>query len=175
MLSDQMLAALNAQINAEYYSSYLYLSMAGHCRAINLEGFANWLRIQADEEMIHAMKIYDFVLQRNGRVALTAIEGPPTTWESPLAVFEATLIHEQYVTSRINKLVDLAISESDHATNTFLQWFVNEQVEEEANADAVLRKLQLMADAPGGLFLLDQELAKRPPAAAGAADAAPAA
>jgi ferritin len=166
MLSQKMESALNAQINAEYYSSYLYLSMAAHCRAINLEGFAQWLRIQADEEMIHAMKIYDFVLERGGRVVLTAVEAPPSEWKSPLAVFEATLEHEQHVTSRINKLVDLAIADSDHATNAFLQWFVNEQVEEEANADAVARKLKLMADAPGGLFMLDQQLGQRPPAAA---------
>jgi len=165
MLSDKMQAALNAQINAEYYSSYLYLSMSAHCREVNLEGFANWLRIQADEEMIHAMKIYDFVLERGGRVTLTAIEAPPTTWESPLAVFEHTYAHEQHVTASINKLVDLAIAESDHATNAFLQWFVNEQVEEEANADAVLRRLKLMAGAPGGLFMLDQLLGQRPPAA----------
>ena len=166
MLSDKMLSALNSQINAEYYSSYLYLSMAAHCRAANLEGFASWLRIQADEEMIHAMKIYDFVLERGGRVALAALDAPPTQWETPTAIFEATLAHEQHVTGRINKLVDLAIAESDHATNAFLQWFVNEQVEEEASADAVLRKLQLMADAPGGLFMLDQQLGQRPAAAA---------
>jgi ferritin len=166
MLSKKMQEALNAQINAEYYSSYLYLSMAAHCQASNLEGIAAWLRIQADEEMIHAMKIYDFVLERGGRVVLTAIEAPASEWESPLAIFEATYAHEQYVTERINKLVDLAIAESDHATNAFLQWFVNEQVEEEANADAVLQKLKLMADAPGGLFMLDRELGQRPPATA---------
>ena len=165
MLSKKVQEALNAQINAEYYSSYLYLSMAAHCQAMNLEGFASWLRIQADEEMIHAMKIYDFVLERGDRVTLTAIEAPPSAWESPLAIFEATYSHEQYVTERINKLVDLAIADSDHATNAFLQWFVNEQVEEEASADAVLQKLKLMADAPGGLFMLDQEMGQRPPAA----------
>ena len=164
MLSNKMEAALNAQVNAEYYSSYLYLSMAAHCEAINLEGFAAWLRIQADEEMIHAMKIFDFVLERGGRVTLTAIEAPPTEWDSPLAIFEATYAHEQHVTNLINKLVDLAIADSDHATNSFLQWFVNEQVEEEASADAVLQKLKLMANAPGGLFMLDQQLGQRPAA-----------
>jgi ferritin len=166
MLSDKMQEALNAQIKAEYYSSYLYLSMAAHCQAINLEGFSGWLRIQADEEMIHAMKIYDFVLERGGRVTLGAIDAPPSEWESPLAIFEATYAHEQHVTGLINKLVDLAISESDHATNAFLQWFVNEQVEEEASADAVLQKLKLVANAPGGLFMLDQEMAQRPAASA---------
>ncbi len=167
MLSQKMQDALNEQINAEYYSSYLYLSMAAHCEAINLDGFANWLRVQTQEEMAHAMKIFDFVLERGGRVELKPIEGPPAQWDSPVAIFEATLKHEQHVTSRINKLVDLAIDQSDHATNAFLQWFVNEQVEEEATADAILQKLKLMADAPGGLFLLDRELAQRtftPPA-----------
>ncbi|NLE38916.1 MAG: ferritin [Pirellulaceae bacterium] len=166
MLSTKMHEALNAQINAEYYSSYLYLSMAAHCQAINLTGFANWLRVQADEELIHALKFYDFILERGGRVTLGPIEAPASEWESPLAIFEATLAHEQYVTDRINKLVDLAIAESDHATNSFLQWFVNEQVEEEASADAVLQKLKLVAGAPGGLFMLDQEMAQRPAAAA---------
>ncbi|HBO42952.1 MAG TPA: ferritin [Planctomycetaceae bacterium] len=166
MLSTKMHEALNAQINAEYYSSYLYLSMAAHCQALNLTGFANWLRVQADEELIHALKFYDFILERGGRVTLGPIEAPASEWESPLAIFEATLAHEQYVTDRINKLVDLAIAESDHATNSFLQWFVNEQVEEEASAEAVLQKLKLVAGAPGGLFMLDQEMAQRPAAAA---------
>ena len=166
MLSEKMQESLNSQINAEYYSSYLYLSMAAHCEVLNLQGFAGWLRIQADEEMIHTMKIYDFVLERRGRVVLSVIEAPPSEWETPLAIFEATFAHEQYVTQRINKLVDLAIAESDHATNAFLQWFVNEQIEEEANADMVLQKLRLMAEAPGGLFMLDQEMAQRPAATA---------
>ena len=167
MLSQKMQEALNDQINAEYFSSYLYLAMAAHCEAINLDGFANWLRVQTQEEMAHAMKFFGFVLERGGRVELKAIEAPPSQWESPLAIFEATLKHEQYITDRINKLVDLAVAESDHATNAFLQWFVSEQVEEEATADGILQKLKLMADAPGGLFMLDRELAQRtftPPA-----------
>ena len=169
MLSHKMQEALNDQINAEYFSSYLYLAMAAHCEAINLDGFANWLRVQTQEEMAHAMKFFGFVLERGGRVELKAIEAPPSQWESPLAIFEATLKHEQYITDRINKLVDLALAESDHATNAFLQWFVSEQVEEEATADGILQKLKLMADAPGGLFMLDRELAQRtftPPAEA---------
>ncbi len=167
MISAKMQDALNEQVNAEYYSSYLYLAMAAHCEAINLKGFANWFRVQTQEEMVHALKIFDFVLERGGRVELKPIEGPPTQWDSPVAIFEATLEHERHVTSRINKLVDLAIAESDHATNAFLQWFVSEQVEEEASVDDVLQKLKLTAGAPGGLFLLDQELAQRtftPPA-----------
>jgi len=169
MLSQKMQDALNEQFNAEYYSSYLYLSMAAHCEDANLQGFANWFRIQTQEEMAHALKFFDFIAERSGRIQLTAIEGPPVEWDSPVAIFEATLEHEQHVTGLINKLVDLALAESDHATNAFLQWFVSEQVEEEATADGILQKLKLLADTPGGLFLLDQELATRvftPPAAA---------
>jgi ferritin len=171
-MSKKMQEALNDQINAEYFSSYLYLSMAAHCRTLNLDGFANWMRVQTQEEMGHATKFFDFVLERGGEVKLKAIEGPATEWESPVAMFEATLKHERYITGRINKLVDLALADSDHATNAFLQWFVNEQVEEEATADKILRQLKLMQDAPGGLYMLDQELAKRvftPPPAAGTA------
>ncbi|MGD9126959.1 MAG: ferritin [Planctomycetia bacterium] len=169
MLSEKMTEALNAQINAEYYSSYLYLSMAAWAEEQNLPGFGNWFRVQAQEEMFHAMKIFDFVIERGGRVTLTAIDGPETEWATPTAAFEATLKHEQHVTSLINKLVDLALAESDHATNTFLQWFVTEQVEEEASADAILSTIQRMGDAKGGLFMLDRELSQRvytPPATA---------
>jgi ferritin len=161
MLSPKMEAALNHQINAEYFSSYLYLSMASYAESLNLTGFGNWFRMQAAEEMIHMHKFFDYVLERGGRVKLTAIEAPETDWESPLAVFEQTLEHEQLVTSLINKLVDLAIAESDHATNNVLQWFIAEQVEEEASADGVVQQLKLMADAPGGLFMLDRELGGR--------------
>jgi ferritin len=171
MLSPKMETALNNQINAEYYSSYLYLSMAAYFDSVNLPGFANWMRIQQQEELLHALKFFDFVSERNARVKLTAIEGPETEWDSPLAVFEATLAHEQHVTGLINKLVDLALAESDHATNNFLQWFVAEQVEEEATADGILQQLRLMKDAPGGLFMMDRELAQRvftAPATAGA-------
>jgi ferritin len=167
MLSPKMEAALNSQINAEYYSSYLYLSMAAYFDSINLPGFANWMRIQNQEEMFHTMKFFDYVAERGARVKLTAVEAPETEWESTLAAFEATLAHEQHVTSLVNKLVDLAVEESDHATNNFLQWFVGEQVEEEATADGILQQLRLMKDAPGGLFMIDRELGQRsftPPA-----------
>lgn len=161
MLSPKMEAALNSQINAEYYSSYLYLSMAAYFDSINLPGFANWMRVQQQEELVHALKFFDFVSERNGRVKLTAIEGPETEWANPLAVFEAALAHERLVTGLINKLVDLALAESDHASNNFLQWFVAEQVEEEATADGILQQLRLMKDAPGGLFMIDRELGQR--------------
>lgn len=170
MLKKKMEKALNEQINAEMYSAYLYLAMNAYFEGMNLAGAANWMRIQAQEEMVHAMKIYDFVNERGGRVVLKAIDGPDTEWDSPLAVFEAVLKHEQKVTSLIDKLVDLAIAESDHATNQFLQWFVAEQVEEEASADGVLQKVKLVKDSPNGLFMIDRELAARtftPPAAEG--------
>jgi len=165
MLSDKMQEALNGQLNAELYSSYLYLSMHAYFKSINLDGFANWMYFQAQEELTHAMKFYDFINQRSGKVRLQQVEAPPWEWDSPLGVFEATLEHEQKVTGRINALVDLALSEHDHATNIFLQWFVSEQVEEEESVVGVLEQLKLMGDAKGGLFMIDRELAKRSAAA----------
>jgi len=161
MLSAKMQDALNAQINAELYSSYLYLSMAAYFEAQNLMGFANWMHVQAREENMHAMKFYTFVNDRRGRVLLTAIDGPQTEWPSALAVFEESLHHEQKVTGLINKLVDLAIQESDHATQSFLKWFLDEQVEEEANVDNVIQDLKRIGESGQGLFLLDRELAGR--------------
>ena len=169
MLKEKIEKALTKHLNAEIYSSYLYLSMAAYFESINLKGFANWMRVQTQEELVHAMKFYDFIIERGGKVVLTSIEGPRTEWSSPLAVFEHAYEHEQKVTGLINTLVDLSIAEQDHATNNFLQWFVAEQVEEEASADEVVQKIKLMGDASGGLFMLDQELAQRvftPPAAA---------
>ncbi|MFB0554901.1 MAG: ferritin [Phycisphaerae bacterium] len=170
MISKKMEDALNGQVNAELYSAYMYLSMESYFKSLNLNGFANWMRVQTQEEVAHAMKIYDFINERGGRITLKAIEGPPTEWDSPLAVFEAVYVHEQKVTGLINDLVDLAIKEKDHATNTFLQWFVNEQVEEESSADEVVQQLKMMENAPGGMFMLDRELGQRvftPPAAEG--------
>ena len=167
MISKKMEQALNEQVNAEMYSAYLYLSMESFFKSLNLSGFATWMRAQTQEEMMHAMKIYDFIIERGGRVLLKPIEGPQTKWESPLAVFEAVSKHEQKVTGLINNLVDLAIVEKDHATNSFLQWFVNEQVEEEASADEIVQQLKMMEKAPGGMFMLDRELGQRvftPPA-----------
>jgi ferritin len=170
MISKKIEEALNEQVNAELYSAYMYLSMESYFKSLNLNGFANWMRVQTQEEVAHAMKIYDFVNERGGRVTLKAIEGPPTKWDSPLAVFEAVYAHEQKVTGLINDLVDLAIKEKDHATNSFLQWFVNEQVEDESSADEVVQQLKMMENAPGGMFMLDRELGQRvftPPATEG--------
>jgi ferritin len=163
MLTDKIQKALNGQLNAELYSSYLYLSMNAYFKTVNLDGFANWMYYQAQEELEHSMKFYDFIIQRGGKVQLTQIEAPPTEWDSPLAVFEATLAHEQKVTGLINDLVEIALEEHDHATNIFLQWFVSEQVEEEESVGGVLEQLKLMGDAKGGLFMIDRELAKRSP------------
>mgnify|MGYP003702759491 CR=1 FL=1 len=161
MLSEKMQDALNGQLNAELYSSYLYLSMNAYFKSINLDGFANWMHFQAQEELTHSMKFYDFINQRGGKVNLMQIEAPPTEWGSPLGVFEATLEHEQKVTALINELVELALAEHDHATNIFLQWFVSEQVEEEESVSGVLEQLKLMGEAKGGLFMIDRELTKR--------------
>jgi ferritin len=137
MVKKKIEAALNKQLNAELYSSYLYLSMSAYFQSINLPGFANWMRVQTQEELVHAMKFYDFINERGGRVMLQKIDSPPTKWASPLNVFESAYKHEQKVTGLINDLVNLAVGEKDHATNIFLQWFVTEQVEEEASADEV--------------------------------------
>jgi len=169
MISNKMEEALNGQINAELYSAYLYLSMEAYFESVSLPGFATWMRVQTQEELMHTMKIYGFVNERGGRVLLKSIDQPPTEWESPLAVFEASYKHEQKVTGLINDLVNLAIEQKDHATNSFLQWFVNEQVEEEDSADQVVQKLKMIKNDPGGLFLVDRELGQRvftPPAAA---------
>ena len=163
--------ALNEQVNAEMYSAYLYLSMEAYFKSLNLNGFANWMRVQTQEEISHAMKIYGFIDERGGRITLKAIDEPQTKWDSPLAVFKAVYEHEQKVTGLINDLVDLAIEEKDHATNAFLQWFVNEQVEEESSADQVVQQFKMMEKAPGGMFMLDRELGQRvftPPATEGA-------
>jgi ferritin len=161
MLSEKMEAALNEQVNAELYSAYIYLSMAGYFRKMNLPGFAHWMEVQAQEEVGHAMKIYGFIDERGGAVALKAVDGPPTEWASPLEAFQAAYGHEQKVTGMINDLVDLADEVDDKAARAFLQWFVTEQVEEEASADEVVQKLKLVGDQPGPLFMLDNVMGRR--------------
>ena len=160
-MDEKMQEALNKQLNAEVYSAYLYLSMSAYFQSVNLSGFANWMRVQWQEELAHGLKFYDYVNERGGRVILQAVEAPPSEWDSALAAFQDTYRHEQKVTGMINKLVDLAVEARDHATNNFLQWFVSEQVEEEASADEVLQKLKLVGDDPSGLFMIDQELGQR--------------
>jgi len=169
MISEKMQEALNKQLNAEFYSAYLYLSMVGYFESIDLKGFANWMRVQTQEEQFHAMKFYDYIIERGGRVILRQIETPPNNWDSPLAVLEATLKHEQKVTGLINDLVYLAREQKDNASEIFLQWFVKEQVEEEDNVSTVLAQLKLVKASPQALFMMDKEMAQRvftPPAAA---------
>ncbi len=161
MISNKMQAALNDQINAELYSSYLYLSMSAYYHSVNLPGFAHWMQIQAREELIHAMLFYTYQNTRGGQVELQTIEGPPTEWPNPAKPFADAYAHETKVTARINNLVNLALEERDHAMVTFLDWFVTEQVEEEASADAVVRQLKLIGGEGNGLFMIDRELATR--------------
>lgn len=158
-----MQKAISDQINAEMYSAYLYLDIEGFFHERNLDGFANWMRIQAQEEMSHAMKLYDHLIERGGKVTLETIKKPDVQIESPAQAFNHVSNHERYVTNRINYLVDMAIEEKDHASKNFLQWFVDEQVEEEATANAIFEKLKHLQDAPGGLYMMDAELGKRTP------------
>ncbi|MCU0821605.1 MAG: ferritin [Spirochaetes bacterium] len=160
-MNEKMLKAINEQINAELYSAYLYIAMEAFFHSINLKGFANWMRVQALEEQIHAGKFFDYVANRGGRIILKEIRNPQAEWKSPLDVFQAIYAHEQKVTGLINNLVDLALSEKDHASYNMLQFFVAEQVEEEASADAVIQKLKLVGNEGNGLFMIDQELAQR--------------
>ncbi len=161
MIGKNMQEALNKQLNAELYSAYLYLSMSANFESANLPGFATWMRAQAQEEVGHAMRIYNFVVERLGKVVLTGVEGPPAQWDSPLAAFEDAFKHEQEVTGMIDELVALAEAEKDNASATFLQWFVTEQVEEESSVDEVVQKLKLAGDAPSALLVLDGLLGQR--------------
>ena len=157
----RMQDAINEQINAEIRSSYLYLSMSAYFESQSLKGFAKWMRVQAKEELEHAMKFFDYVYERGGRVVLKPIEAVKTEWPNATEAFEDTYKHEMLVTSLIDKLTDLARSENDHASEVFLQWFINEQVEEEDNASYILSQLKMISDSTLGLLNLDRELGNR--------------
>jgi ferritin len=161
MLKESVLKALNAQINAEFHSAYLYLSMSAWFEDQGLAGFANWMKVQYQEELTHAMKIFDYVHERNGRVLLEPIAAVDQEFDGVIDAFEKTLAHEQKVTALIDNLVDVAVAASDHATQSFLQWFVDEQVEEESSVNAILDDLRLINGQGNGLFLLNRELAGR--------------
>jgi len=161
MLSDKMKDALNDQINAELYSAYIYLSMSAYFEDNNLAGAANWMRIQAQEELGHAMKFFTYINDRHSRITLKPIEGPPAEWKSILDAFEEAFKHEQYISGRIHKLADVATKESDHATLSFLKWFIDEQVEEEASVDEIVQQLKLVGEKGQGLYMIDRELATR--------------
>jgi ferritin len=161
MLSEKMVQVLNEQVNREMYSAYLYMSMSAHCSNVGLKGFANWFMVQYHEEMLHAMKIYEYIQRQGGQVHLKPIEGPPIDFESPLDMFSKTLEHERFITRSINELMDTAISEKDHASQIFLQWYVTEQVEEEENDNDIITQLKLSKENAHGVMMLDRELAAR--------------
>lgn len=168
MISKTLEKAINKQINKELYSEYLYVAMQAWFADQNLDGFANWMAVQGQEEHFHAMKFFNYLIERGGRVELLAIEKPPKDFTKPLKAFQMALEHEQFITKSINELMDLAIKESDHAAKSFLQWYVDEQVEEEASADRIVHRLEMVKDNPQGLFMMDNELGQRvftPPAA----------
>lgn len=167
MLNVKLQDALNKQINAEFFSAYMYLSMSAHFSAVNLNGMAGWMREQAREELTHATKMYDYVHARGGTVTLTTIEAPQQKWNSPLDVFQHAYGHEQQVTAMINNLVDLAIVEKDHASHNMLQWYISEQVEEEETFSEVLEKIRMVNNDASGLLMINKEMALRqftPPA-----------
>ena len=161
MISKKLEDAINAQINAEMWSAYLYLSMSAYCHDNGYSGMANWFAIQFKEEQDHAQIFYNYLISRGGRVWLKAIDAVETEWASPLAAFEATYEHEQHVTALINNLMHIAVEEKDYAAQSRLQWFIDEQVEEEENAVEIINKLKMLDGNGYGLYVLDQELASR--------------
>lgn len=164
MLSKAVQDAINEQINSEFYSAYLYLSMASYFEAANLRGSAHWMRVQSQEEWSHAMKLFDYVNDQNGRVVLQGIEQPPAEFTSSLDVFQQTLDHERKVTAMINRVYDLAAKENDRATQVALQWFITEQVQEEKAATMIVEQLDLIGESTVGLLMLDSQLGQRPAA-----------
>ncbi len=161
MINEKMEKAFNEQINKELYSAYLYLSMQAYFERLNLTGFVNWMSVQVQEEHAHAMGMYNYLNERGGKIELLAIDKPDTDWSSPLDVFKHVLEHEQYVTSRINALMDVADEVKDRASLSFLDWYLKEQVEEENNVGGVLAKLELIGDDKHALLLLDKDMATR--------------
>ncbi len=161
MISKKMEDGINKQINAELYSAYLYLSMSAYFESTGLSGFAAWMKAQALEEREHAMKFFDYLAERGGRILLDAIDKPKSEWKSSLDVFEEVYTHEQHVTSLIHQLVELAEKEKDHASSVMLQWYVTEQVEEEASASDIVDKLKMVGESGNGIFMMDQKLGQR--------------
>ena len=160
-LSKKIETTLNEQINAEFNSSYLYLAMAAYFEDLNLKGMAKWMKMQSSEELKHGLKLFDYTIDRKGRVVLSKIDTPKKEWKNFVSVFEDVLAHEQYITTKINKFMDIAISEKDHATASMLKWFVDEQVEEENNAQELVDKLKILGEHGDALYLLDRELMGR--------------
>lgn len=161
MISKKMQEELNKQVNAELYSYYMYLAMSAYLEYENYSGFSAWMHSQAEEEQMHAMKIYDYLHRVGAKVELEQIDKPKTEWSSPKEIFEDSLVHEKKVTKMINDLVNLAIDEKDHSTRSFLQWFVDEQVEEEDSVQTIIDKFEMIGDNKTSLYLLDKELGGR--------------
>lgn len=161
MISKRMEDALNEQINKEAYSAYMYLAMSAYCNSLGLLGFSHWMRMQCEEENLHMTKMYDYILTQGGEVCLKTIEEPPKEYGTPLEIFQKTLEHEQFVTKSIHQLMGLAMEEHDYATQVFLQWYVNEQVEEESNVQDVLNPLRMVGEDKGGLMMIDQKMGGR--------------
>ncbi|MBN1685515.1 MAG: ferritin [Spirochaetales bacterium] len=167
-MDKKTLDALNEQMREEIASAYLYLAMSSDMKFKGLNGSASWFQTQAKEEIVHATKFYNYIHDRGGQAVLPALEKPQVSWKSLKEAFEATLEHEKHITSCIDKLVDMAREKNDHATEAFLQWFITEQVEEEASADEILQKLKFLGDSPHGVYMLDRELGARQTVAADA-------
>ncbi|MBL3538428.1 ferritin [Aminivibrio sp.] len=161
MISKKIEDAFNDQINAELYSAYIYLSMSAYLNSVDLNGMAHWMKVQAKEELEHATKFASYIVARGGRVKYKAIECPREEWASALEVFKGAYEHERYVTRRINDLMDLAVTEKDYAAQVFLQWFVSEQVEEEANTDGIVKKMEMIGEGRHGMYMIDKELGER--------------
>jgi len=161
MINKRVQDVINDQINAEFYSAFLYLSMSAYFEGIDLPGFANWMKIQFQEEQAHAMGMFDFVNERGGRVELNTIEKPDFEWKNSIEVFEATLAHEEHVTGLINNLMSVALEEKDYASSNFINWYIKEQVEEESNVNNLLNQLKLVNGEGQALLMLDRELAQR--------------
>jgi ferritin len=162
MISEPMRKSLSEQLNSEFGSAYLYLAMSAYCSHAEFNGAARWFRLQYEEEHLHATKVYDYLIGQGVQVSLTPIAEPPAAFGSLLGVFESSLSHERAMTARLNDLSDQALTEKDHATYNLLQWFVNEQVEEEASVGAIISKLRLVGDDGYGLVMIDNELGARP-------------
>lgn len=170
MITKKMEEALNGQINKEFYSAYLYLAMSAYCNKLNMPGAEHWFRMQYDEEVIHMTKMFDYVMQHGGDARLLQIDEPPHDFGTVLDAFEASLKHEQFVTKSINELLDVAVEEKDHATQVFLQWFITEQVEEEANVKEIVDRLKMIGGEGSALMMIDDKLSQRLPPAPPAAN-----
>lgn len=158
MISKKMEHELNEQVNKEFYSAYMYLAMSAYCNTIGLPGFSHWMRMQYEEESLHVTKMYDYILDQGGQIHLKTIEEPAKEFGTPIEIFEQTLEHEQFVTKSIHNIMNLAVEEKDYATQTFLQWYVTEQVEEESNVNDILSPLRMVGNDKGGLMMIDQKL-----------------